>query len=244
MPSGDVTPSSATLPADRARTPDDRHLPTRVLHRAGNLRELLPLVGHPAVDAIEADVWVRSGKVVAHHERPLGPLPLTISARGIRLEPQQPVDFAELLEAVNGRAELVLDLRSWLGDPAPDVARGLLELPDRSHLHVSCESWAIADRLRAWLPDQHVMYSVRTERQLRDYIAGRMAGTREPVSLMMRHTLIHGPIGLESIRARAESVGVWTVDDPQRARTLARWGVDLIVSNRLDILGSLRRDAR
>ena len=45
---------------------------TRILHRAGNVQELLHLSSHPSVDALEADIWVMNGRLFAHHERPVG----------------------------------------------------------------------------------------------------------------------------------------------------------------------------
>lgn len=213
---------------------------TRVLHAAGNYRDLHPLALHPAVDAIEADTWVRFGELVAHHERPLGRLPLMVHPRGLRRALTDPVQFGELVLAVQGCAALVLDLRSWLGDPAPDVARVLLGLRDRSHIAVTCESWKVADRLRAWLPGQRVAYTVRSERDLRRYLTGRVSGAiPEPAPVAVRHTLLHSPGEVESLRRRAGHVAVWTVDDVDRAIELAGWGIDEIVSNRLQVLNSV-----
>ena len=229
-----MTAQHETAPAARSS-----RAPMRVLHGAGNFRESLSLARRPEVEAIEADVWVRSGRLFAHHERPLGPLPLTIGPRGIRPEPRRPVEFAELLDAVAGNAELLVDLRSWLGDPAPDVARALLPLADRSHLRVSCESWAIADRLRAWIPDLRVAYSVRSEAQLRRYHVGQANGSLEPTDVSIRHTLLHSALEVESLRRWAGWIGVWTVGEARRARELASWRVDAVVSNDLAVLAAI-----
>lgn len=207
----------------------------RILHRAGNDLAVLPLSRHPAVDAIEADIWSVGGHLVAHHERPLGRLPFGLSRRGVaRL---LPVPIEALLEVV-ADAALVLDLRAWAGDPAPDLARTLSPL-DRSRLRVTCEDWRLADRVRAWLPDLDVAYSIRDERQLRAYLAGRDAGAIEPVPVVIRHTLLHTPDEVEALRLRAGDVGVWTVDDAARALELESWGVDRITSNRLTVLNAL-----
>ena len=225
------------------------HAPTplRVLHRGGNARAAIALARarRSAVDAIEADVWVRSGEAVAHHARPLGPLPLTIGRRGLRPRPRDPVRLGELLRATaagGGGADapgLMLDLRSWFGDPAPDLARALLPLPHRERLRLSCESWTIAERLRAWLPDVPVACSIRTEDQLRRFFAGRMAGRLPPGGVSVRHSLLHGEPEARSLRRRAGWVAAWTVDDPGRARELAAWGVDAVISNRPRVLAAL-----
>lgn len=214
----------------------------RILHRAGNLRDLLPLATHPAVDAIEADIWVRGERLVAHHDRPLGPLPLTLGRGGIHREAADLVDLVEILEAVGDahpHTELVLDLRSWLADPAPDLARALLALPQRDHLIVSCEAWSIADRLRAWVPDLRVAYSVRFEPQLRRYMheANTVDGPPRPIAI--RHTLLHTAEEVRAIKRHAGTIAAWTVDDVDRALELTEWGVDAIVSNDITVLNAL-----
>ncbi len=207
----------------------------RILHRAGNDLALLPLSRHPAVDAIEADLWSVGGHLVAHHERPLGALRLGISRSGpARLFP---VPLEALLE-VREDAGLVLDLRAWAGDPAPDLARALSPL-DRSRIRVTCEDWRLADRVRAWLPDLPVAYSIRDEQQLRRYLAGRDAGTIEETPVVVRHTLLHTPDEVAVLRLRTTDIGVWTVDDAARALELEAWGVDRITSNRLTVLNAL-----
>ena len=207
----------------------------RILHRAGNDLALLPLSRHPAVDAIEADIWSIGGHLVAHHERPLGRSHFGLHRRGVRR--LLPVPFEALLEVIEDAA-LVLDLRAWGGDPAPDLAR-LLEPLDRSRLRVTCEDWHLANRVRAWLPDLDVAYSIRDERQLRAYLAGRDAGTIEPMPVVIRHTLLHTSDEVAALRLRAGDIGVWTVDDAARALDLQAWGVDRITSNRITVLNAV-----
>jgi len=212
---------------------------TRILHAAGNYRETLPLAAHPHVDAIEADVWLRSGQIFVNHARPLGPLPYVVSSEGIRPEERDRVDVAQLLRAVEGCAQLVLDLRSWFGDPAPDLVRILYPLADRSHLVVCCESWSIADRLRAWLPRLRVAYSIRSEGQLRRYIQGRIGGAFPETPVAVRHSLLRSRGEVESLQRWAGTVGVWTVDDAARARELRDWGVHSVTSNDVRVLAAL-----
>lgn len=214
----------------------------RILHRGGNLRDLLPLATHPAVDAIEADIWVRGDQIVAHHDRPLGPLPFTIGSSGLHRERRSPVRLAEMIEAVGAEdphSGLVLDLRSWLADPAPDLARELLKLPNRDHLIVSCEVWSIADRLRAWVPDLRVAYSIRSEPQLRRFIAASIEGEAEPVTVAIRESLLHSSEEVRALKRYARAVTAWTVDDPDRGLQLAEWGVDGVVSNHIAVLNAL-----
>lgn len=207
----------------------------RILHRAGNDLSLHALSRHPAVDAIEADIWSVGGHLVAHHERPIGRSGFGVSRRG--LSRLLPVSFEALFEVIE-HAELVLDLRAWAGDPAPDIAR-LLEPLDRSRLRVTCEDWRLAERVHAWLPDLAVAYSIRSEGQLRAYLADRDAGRTEAMPVVIRHTLLHTADEVQVLRMRAGDVGAWTVDDVPRALELKAWGVDRITSNRIPVLNTL-----
>ncbi len=210
----------------------------RVLHRAGNLRELHHLAAHPAVDAIEADIWVRGDELIAHHDRPLGPLPLTIGRGGLR-RIHAPVNLQAILEAVEGQADLIIDLRAQFGDPTPDLVRALAPLPSRKHLYVTCEAWDLADRIRAWMPDQDVAYSIRSEQQLQYFLRARDRDEIPETPVVVRHTLLHSRDEVEVLRRRAGRVGAWTVDDIDRALDLADWGVDSIVSNHVVVLNAL-----
>ena len=212
---------------------------TRILHRAGNLRTLFPLAHHPAIDAFEADVWVRGDRLVLHHDRPLGTLPLLLGPWRIHGFTGPAVSLGELLESTAGHVALVLDLRSWFGDPAPDLARALMAIESHSRISVTCEDWSIADRLRGWLPDLRVGYSVRSAAQLRRYEAELRRGERPPTPIAIRHTLLAAPADVTRLRAAAGQVTAWTIDDVDRAIELAGWGVDAIVSNRLTVLNAL-----
>jgi len=214
----------------------------RILHRGGNLRQSLSLASHPAVDAIEADLWVRGDRLVAHHERPLGPLPFVLGSRGVRREDRNPVRLPEIVQAAgttDSQTWVVLDLRSWLADPAPDLTRELLQLPSYEHVLVSCEVWAIADRLQAWVPDLRVAYSVRSEPQYRRFVEQGIEKGQQPVAVAIRESLLRSSEEVRALRRLASAVSVWTVDDVDRALELADWGVDAIASNHLAVLNAL-----
>jgi hypothetical protein len=220
-----------------APEPTLQRRPSRVLHRAGNVRDLLHLAAHPAVDAIEADVWVVHGHLIAHHERPVGRW--LLGARGVA-RGRDRVPLEVILEAVKGRSEFIVDLRSWIGDPAPDLARVLTtSLDDFSHITVTCESWVVADRLREWIPGLRVAYSIRSERQLARFMSEVDTGLRPVTPATVRHTLLDSAGAIEAIRERAGRVGAWTVDDVERALVLKDWGVDQLVSNNLQVLNAI-----
>ncbi len=210
----------------------------RTLHRAGNRRAVPPLSDLP-IDAIEADAWVVRGQVVLQHARPLGGLPLSLHRRGIFLESQRR-SLEGLLAQLDPRLKLVLDVRAWVNDPTPDIFTAIAHRPaEGPTIAFSSEAWGIADRLGAWLPEHASAYSVRSEAQLRRYIEGRNAGTQAAMPVAIRHTLLRDASEVEALRRFTPRVAAWTVDDVERARALAAWGVDEIVSNRIEVLAAL-----
>lgn len=211
----------------------------RTLHGAGNVAVPQPLAPEAPVDVLEADAWVIRGRLVLQHDRPVSAYPVGLHQRGVRLR-AKPGSLEALLAAASGRA-VSLDMRAWLNDPAPDVFRALdeLDVDTRASLRFTCESWSLAERLRAWLPDMPAAYSIRSEAQLRRFIEGRLAEVIPEVGVTVRHSLLHAPGEVAALRRFTPRITVWTVDDLERARALAAWGVDEVVSNRLEVLGGL-----
>ncbi|MDP6604671.1 MAG: hypothetical protein QF664_00215 [Dehalococcoidia bacterium] len=212
---------------------------TRILHRAANERTMHHLAAHPAVDVLEGDLWMRGGRLVAHHDRPLGALPLLLHKRGFSRVPGDLVTFRDLATLMQSGATLMVDLRSWFRDPTVDAARELVPLDDRSRIGVSCEAWPVADRLRAWMPDLHVVYSVRSRQQLDRYLVGRHNGSLPETAISVRHTLLTSARQMQELQQVAGRVSAWTVDDIDRAIELVEWGVDALISNQLHVLNSL-----
>ena len=212
---------------------------TRILHGAANHRDQLHLAAHPAVDVLECDLWVRSGQAIAHHDRPLGPLPLLAGWQGVTRRPRDPVTLDELLALLADGAGLMLDLRYWFRDPAPDLAGVLAGIDDHSSIIVSCERWDLTDRMRGWLPTLPAAYSLKSPRQLQRFIEDRRRGTLPPVQVSIRHTLLTGKQDVAQLHDLGARVSAWTVDDIDRALELAEWGVDGLVSNRLQVLNSV-----
>lgn len=216
-------------------------MPTlRILQGAGNLRATLPLAAHEAVDGIEADVWVQAGEVFVHPSHPLAPFRFSLRRGLPRRADEDRVEIVEVLANVDGRARLLLNLRTTGGDASSDLARVLYPLPDRSHLILASESWAVADRLRAWLPDTRVCTMLTTERALRRYVQARMAGALPELPVLVPAGLLHTAAEVESLRRRAGVVGVRDVTTVERARDFAAYGVDFIVSPSLEVLAGVR----
>lgn len=210
----------------------------RILQGAGNFRDTLLLARHDVVDGISADLWVRDGEVFVHHARRLGPLRFTVSRAGIRRYERDRIEVDEVLRAAEGRL-LILDVRSEAGDPAPDIARIVYPLYDRSRLVVACEDRGVMERLRAWQPDLPIAHSIATEGELRRFIQGRIDGSIPSMPVLIPETLLHTRHELESLSARAASVGVRGIRTPERAVEVASWGADLVMGATLEVLAAV-----
>src|SRR5262249_11476752 len=150
---------------------------------------------------------------------------------------QDRVEIVETLAAADRRARLLLNLRTTGGDAASDLARVLYPLPDRSHLVLATASWAVAERLRAWLPDTRVCSTPATERALRRYIGERMTEAVTALPVVVPARMLHMATEVESIRKRASFVAVRGVETAARARSFQDWSVDVIIGP-LDVLAA------
>jgi hypothetical protein len=212
----------------------------RVLHGAANHLDQHDRRHHPAVDVIEGDLWMRSGRLLAYHDRPLGPLPFVMGSRGfLSREPANPPDAADLVALAEEGTHLMLDLRSWFRDPAADAARALLGLSDRSRITISCEHWPIADRMRAWLPGIGIAYSIGSKRVLNRYLRGRRNGSLPKTDVSVRGSLLQTADDVEQLRELSSGVAAWTIDDVDRALELVDLGIDTLISNRLQVLNAI-----
>ncbi|MFA7296212.1 MAG: hypothetical protein WC211_03370 [Dehalococcoidia bacterium] len=210
----------------------------RILQGAGNFRDTLLLARHELVDGISADLWVRDGEAFIHHARRLGPLRYTVSRAGIRRYDRDRIPVEVVMSAAEGRL-LILDVRTEGGDPAPEIARLVYPLHDRSRIVVACEDRALMDRLRAWQPDLPVAHALPTEGALRRYIQGRINSSLPSMPVIVPETLLHTRLELESLATHAASVGVRNVRTPARATELAAWGADLVMGASLEVLESV-----
>jgi glycerophosphoryl diester phosphodiesterase len=57
------------------------------------------------------------------------------------------------------------------------------------------------------------------------------------VSIHLHHLLLNEAL-LNDIHAGGFRVAAWTVNDPTRAATLLRWGVDSVITDALDLISA------
>lgn len=64
----------------------------------------------------------------------------------------------------------------------------------------------------------------------------KLTGALACVSLHADHRRLDAPL-VQAIKAAGLFILAYTVNEPERARTLARWGVDTICTDRIDLIG-------
>ena len=203
--------------------------PAVIAHAAGNAPATVRLAVAGEADFIEVDLWVHRGRFEARHERRLPfALPVLFDNWYLRLAPRKRFGLSDLLREVSGRCGVFLDLKNG-GEDAAALVRLALDaasLPVR--LVASSQSWATLRELRRLCPDVAVFFSVDVSAKL-ELLRSVVDHDRSADGVSCRHTLLSPPLVAE-FQGRGLQVVAWTVDDPQRAVELARWGVDGIAT--------------
>jgi glycerophosphoryl diester phosphodiesterase len=229
---------TSALPADIGPVAEElSQLPAlRVAHSAANYRQSLRLALDAGVDLIEADVWPRWNRVVARHERGVIALPLIFDKWYVRPE-IRPITLPEIVETVGDRAGLYLDLKS----DNDRYLRHIVEITRgngvSSRTAITSPHWHALQYIEGLAPEVSSYYTVIYRRHLEPFWA-HLDEHPEVNGAAMRHGLLSSDL-LGALHARGLRVLAWTVDSPARAVELLRWGVDGIISNRLDLLEAI-----
>jgi glycerophosphoryl diester phosphodiesterase len=223
---------------DIAAVADDlvRFPAVRVAHSAANYRALMRQAVAAGVDLIEADVWPRWNRVVARHERGVIALPLVFDKWYVRPEIRA-ITLQEIINTVGPKQGLYLDLKS-------DSRRYLKHLADIIAHHgvtertaVTSPHWAALQYVESLAPAISSYYTVIARRHLEPFW-DHLDRHPEVNGTAMRHGLLE-PRLVEALHSRGLRILAWTVDSPSRALELLRWGVDGIISNRLELLQAI-----
>ncbi|MEX2237990.1 MAG: glycerophosphodiester phosphodiesterase [Dehalococcoidia bacterium] len=208
----------------------------RVAHSAANYRAPMRAAVEQGVDLIEADVWPRWNHVVARHERGVIALPLVFDKWYVRPE-IRPITLQEVAETVGGRAGLYLDLKS----DNHRYLRHIVEIVQRFGLTartaITSPHWHALRHIEAMAPEVSSYYTVIARRHLEPFF-DHLDEYPEVNGTAIRHGLV-SPALIEAFHARGLRILTWTIDSPARALELLSWGVDGIISNRLDLLAAI-----
>lgn len=185
-----------------------------------------------AADGVELDVRRHeSGVLAVAHDAVLGsPLPSSVP------------DLATALDSCAGMT-VNIEIKNYPGDPdfdeteslAARVVELLHERDRRDDVFISSFGIRCIDRVRAL--DQSISTAFLVMHAPDDDVIGRIIERtrRNGHAGVNPHHVGVTPHLVELAHAAGLTVNPWTVDDPDRIRQLASWGVDRIITNVPDI---------
>lgn len=204
-----------------------------VAHAAGNDRFLLRRAVEAGVDFVEADVWPRGDRIVAHHERRAGSLPLLWDKWFLKLD-FRPVCLEEIAEAAAGRVRVYVDVKSG----SPGFMRRVLDaLRHGGALDgaaLSGHHWRdlVEARRATGVP---VFPSIPDGPALDRFWAFHERESGHIDGVAIRHWLLTVDVAA-ALRQRGLLILPWTVDSHRRAHELMDLGVDGVISNHVWLL--------
>jgi glycerophosphoryl diester phosphodiesterase len=212
-----------------------RRAPFLVAHRAGNDLARLREAERFGAALVEADVRRFRGRVEVRHLKTVGPLPILWDRWRLENPFTPRLLLGELLAALSS-GEPMLDLKGR----DPRLAAAVLELlrprlAAGRRVTVCARSRRLLDPF-VGLPGVSIVHSVGSRRQLRAF--------RRSASPSLDGISVHERLlDLETVRDLRERAGLlmtWPVKTLERARELAAWGVDGLISENLELAQALR----
>ena len=182
---------------------------------------------------IEVDLWVHRGRLEARHERRLpGPLPILYELWYLRPAPRPPYHLEDLLLACQGRAGVLLDLKNGLGETPRLLREALARYGQGAQVVASSQNWPLLREVSVASPQVDLYYSIDTPDQF-DLFQSVVMHDPLPTGVSCRHSLLTDDV-VAGFHEAGLAVAAWTVDEGDRARELARWGVEAITTNQVE----------
>jgi glycerophosphoryl diester phosphodiesterase len=180
------------------------------------------------VQAIEADVHLYRGRLEVRHLKTLGPIPL-LWDRWRLASPFRPrLVLAELLAAVDGCTELVLDLKGRDPRLATEVLQALApRVCAGGRTTVCARHWPLLEELRG-VPGVRLVPSVGSARQLRRLLLRHRGRRFEGVTI---HERLLDSRTVRELHELADVILAWPVNSLERAQELIRLEVEGLISD-------------
>lgn len=222
------------------RRPVSAAEPLTVAHRAGNDISALQEAFSAGVDLVEADVRYHKGRLEVRHLKRMGPVPLLWDKWVLVPGWTARFHLEDLLAATPPGCELMLDVKGG-GEQFPrDVVRAVRELmPDREY-SVCSQFWGLLAAFHED-PQARIIHSIGSTKMLRAVLP-RLEGHRaDAVSIHMK---LLTPAVIEDLFRRVSLIMTWPVNREADLRRLQSWGVNGVISDRLDLLRVLVAERR
>ena len=206
--------------------------PAIIAHGGGNTMPRIREFLEDGADYLEVDLWVHNGRFEARHERRLRWLPLLVEKWYLRRVPSSRHGLEELFREADGHdAGIFLDLKNGGASAASLVRRTLSATGFRERVVASSQQWRTLRAVREMLPEVDAFYSIDVRAKLDLFLSITDRDTN-PRGVSCRHSLLDERV-VRTLHERGMLVVAWTVDDVERARELASWGVDGITTHKV-----------
>lgn len=195
-----------------------------VAHRAGNSLARLQDAERLGVALVEADIRLWRGRLEGRHLKTVGPLPILWDKWRLANPFAPRLELRDLLDQARRETQLLLDLKGRNGRLAELVREAL---PDGRLVTVCARSRALLEPF-ADLEHVRLFQSVGSRRQLRTLLSTVDGMTLDGVSI---HERLLDERVVEALRGRGATVISWPVNTLERARELARLGIQGLISD-------------
>lgn len=204
--------------------------PALIAHGGGNSSAVVAAAVAAAADYVEVDLWVHNGRLEARHERRFfSPVPLLYEKWYLSRAPRRPFDLRSLFDVTPPETGIFLDLKNGGDGAGMLVEEAVAAAGDGRLVLASSQYWPMLRALHRRLPGIRLFYSIDVQAKL-DLFLSVMERDTLPAGVSCNHTLLDAAT-VARIRDRGLAVVAWTVDDVERAATLAAMGVDGITTH-------------
>ena len=222
-------------------TSQESRYPARIAHRGGNSRAALHRAIAAQVDWIEVDCWWHCGRLIAQHEQPLWPLPITYDNRRLRLALERPLLLPEVIEATARGPRLLLDFKGASERLSRAVVESLRRQEAVARVAICGQDWRLLEAAARLEPSIHVIYSFGSAGQILAW--RRRPADAPPIrAASVAHWLLTAEL-MHEFAGAGIAIFAWTVNDSARARELVELGIAGITSDDLDLLAGLPVDS-
>jgi glycerophosphoryl diester phosphodiesterase len=190
------------------------------------------------VDAVEADLRLDGGRLVARHDRRFPLLPLFYDKWYAYWNREPQVDLDEILDCLDDKASLFVDIKSTSARALAMLLGTLRRRQVVAETRVSGTYWHLLRRLHEEEPGLRLHYTIGDLESL-DRFRQLLEGGEG-----VRGVSIHEALVDEALAARFQARGIeivaYHVDQLARAQQLREWGVSGITSGDLALLRALK----
>ncbi len=218
--------------------------PIAIAHRAGNDPARARLASEAGADIVELDVWRYRGRLEVRHTKTIWGIPLLWDRWSVEFGWRPRLSLDDALAAIPAGTGVMLDLKGRASELPADILRALDRSPRSGTVAVCSQNWALVDTF-AEHAEIIAIHSVGRARKLPLLL--RHLRTREPGgdAAMSIHQRLLTEESVRSLKTVASTIITWPINDVARARELAAWGVDGMISDEIDVVRTIvaERDA-